>query len=191
MSDPIIQALPALIGVGVGTIATYATTSLAERSRWRRQQAARWDDARMRAYVEYGDAVKKVVYLSSRIAAGRGFPHSVDKLEPKEEAMEALEEADGARARAWESVLLLGEPQTIAAARAWHEAAWRLMWFARGRLTAADQWEPSIRGTDLARDRFYDCARRDLGVKGEAVATPAWPPKSIKELAPTDRTTDS
>jgi hypothetical protein len=143
----------------------------------------------MRAYVEYWDAVKKVAYLASRIAAGRGFQHSVDQLAPRPEAMEALEEADGARARAWESVLLLGDPQTIAAARAWHEAVWRLMGFARGRLTAADQWDPSIRETDLARDRFYYCARLDLGVKGEAVATPAWPPESIKELAPTDHAT--
>jgi hypothetical protein len=190
MSSPLVQALPALIGVGVGAVATGGTTYLVERSRWRRQQATRWDDARMRAYVEYGDVVKRVSYLASRIAAGRGFQHSVDQLEPGPEAMEALEEADGARARAWESVLLLGDPQTIAAARAWHVAVWRLVGFARGQLTAADQWEPSIRETDLARDRFYYCARQDLGVKGEAVATPAWPPESIKELAPTNRATD-
>jgi hypothetical protein len=88
----------------------------------------------MRAYAEYGDAVNKVSHLASRIAAGRGFPHSVEPLTPGAEAMEALEDADGARTS--ESVLLLGDPQTVAAARTWHQAVWRLVWFAQGRLTA-------------------------------------------------------
>ena len=140
----------------------------------------------MRAYADYGDAVKKVSHLASRIAAGRGFPHSVEPLVPDAGALEALEDADGARARAWESVLLLGDPQTVAAARAWHQAVWRLVWFARARLSAVEQWEPSMRETEVARDAFYNCARRDLGVKGEAVPTPIWPPKWIEELTTPD-----
>jgi hypothetical protein len=182
MSSPLLTQLPALVGVCVGALATYTTTSLTERARWRRDRAIRWDDARMRAYAEYGDAVKKVSHLASRIAAGRDFLHSVEPLTPDAEAMEALGDADGARARAWESVLLLGDPQTVAAARAWHQAVWRLVWFAQGRLTAVEQWEPSMRETQVTRDAFYDCARRDLGVKGEAVPTPIWPPKWIEEL---------
>jgi hypothetical protein len=146
----------------------------------------------MRAYAEYGDAVKKVSHLASRIAAGRGFPHSVEPLTPDAGAMEALVDADEARGRAWEPVLLLGDPQTVAAARAWHQAVWRLVWFAQGRLTAAEQWNPSIRKTEVARDAFYDCARRDLGVKGEAVPTPSWPPKWIVELGtPEDQRGDA
>jgi hypothetical protein len=99
--------------------------------------------------------------------------------------MEALEEADGARARAWEAVLL-GDPETVASARAWHQAAWRLVWFARGRLTAPDQWEPSMRETEVTRDRFYSCARKDLGVKGQAVPTPIWPPDWVRQLSDPD-----
>jgi len=86
--------------------------------------------------------------------------------------------------------LLLGDPETVTAARAWHQTVWRLEWFAAGRLTAADQWEPSMRDTEVARDRFYDCARRDLGVKGGAVPTPPWPPKWIRDLAVTGDTPD-
>lgn len=182
MSNPLLQQLPALIGVGVGAFATYVTTYLAERNRWRRDRDARWDDARMSAYAEYGDAVKKVTHLASRIAAGRGLPHSVEPLTPDAAALEALEEAGGVRARAWERVLLLGDPQTVAAARAWHEATWVLAWFAQGRVAAPDQWEPSMRETEVKRDRFYACARKDLGVKGEAVPTPVWPPESLRKL---------
>ncbi len=87
MSNPLVQQLPALIGVGVGALVTFATTSLAERTRWRRERDARWDDARMRAYAEYGDAVKKVTHVASRITAGRGFPHSVEPLKPDAAAM--------------------------------------------------------------------------------------------------------
>ena len=36
MSNPLVQQLPALVGVAVGAIATYATTTLGEHARWRR-----------------------------------------------------------------------------------------------------------------------------------------------------------
>ena len=140
----------------------------------------------MHAYTEYGNAVKKVYHLATRIAAGRGLPHSVEPLTPDKEAIEALSDAEGERGRAWEPVLLFGDPETVASARAWRQAVWRLVWYARGQLTATDQWEPSLRDTATARDRFYDCARRDLGVKGRAVATPPWPPSWVEELAADD-----
>lgn len=70
------------------------------------------------------------------------------------------------------------------------QTVWRLEWFAAGRLTAADQWEPSLRDTELARDRFYECARRDLGVQGGVVPTPPWPPQWIRDLTTTGDTPD-
>jgi len=182
MGIALVRQLPALIGVGLGALVAYATTFMNERTRWRRERTARWDEARMRAYAEYGDAVKKVSHIASRIAAGRGLPHSVESLAPDADAMEALSNAGSERARAWEPVLLLGEPETVAAARAWHQTVWRLEWYAAGRLTAADQWDSALRDTEVARDKFYDCARRDLGVKGGAVPTPPWPPQWIRDL---------
>ena len=86
----------------------------------------------MQAYAEYGNAVKNVSQLASRIAAARGFPHVVvEPLATSPEAMKALGDAEGERARTWEPVLLLGDPETFASARVWHQAVWRLMWFAR------------------------------------------------------------
>jgi hypothetical protein len=41
MSGELVQQLPALIGVAVGAIATYAGTAGVERARWRRQQVGR------------------------------------------------------------------------------------------------------------------------------------------------------
>jgi hypothetical protein len=128
------------------------------------------------------DAVKKVFHIATRIAVARGFPHFAESLEPDAEAMESLSDAEGERARAWEAVLLLGESDTVAAARAWHEAVWAVAWYARGRFTDAQQWAPTVTRSAKAREAFYESARRDLGVPGGAVPTPPWPSQWIPNL---------
>jgi len=97
MSSPLVQQLPALVGVVVGGAATFVATSLGDRARWSRERRDRWDAARMKAYVEFGDAVKHVFNLSTRIAAGRGLPYSADPLPPGAETLAALGEAEAAR----------------------------------------------------------------------------------------------
>ncbi|MEV6596595.1 hypothetical protein AB0M36_06950 [Actinoplanes sp. NPDC051346] len=51
--------LPALLGVLLGTSGTILATGIADRSRWQRQQAARWDERRLQAYVEFANAVTR------------------------------------------------------------------------------------------------------------------------------------
>jgi hypothetical protein len=170
----VVAELPALIGVAVGAIAAYLTTSMADRARWQRERDERWDAARMQGYGEFADSVKEVFGLATRMAAGRGIAHAVEPLVPDAEAAAALAEAESKRARAWESVLLLGNPETVDAARAWWHEVWRFVWFARGWLTDAGQWESALAESDAARQKFYDCARRDLGVGG--VVTAIGPP---------------
>lgn len=110
MTNELVQQLPTLLGVGVGALATYATTSLGDRARWQRERASRWDAARMQAYTAYGDTVKRVFNLAIRMAAARGLPHTIEPLNPDAEAMEALNEAEDKRTSAWEAILLLGDP---------------------------------------------------------------------------------
>jgi hypothetical protein len=69
----LLQQLPALVGVIVGAVTTYLLTSAAERTRWRRDHRVRWDGARMQAYVEYGNAVKRVVQAACSMAVTRGL----------------------------------------------------------------------------------------------------------------------
>lgn len=176
MNDPLTQQLLVLLGVGVGALATYATTSLSDRTRWKRERAARWDEARMRAYADYANAVKKLVHLSRRVAAGRGLTRIAEPLSPNVEAIEALSDAEAERGRAWESVLLLGEPETIRAGRIWHQAAWRLYGYALGYITDNDQFAPASIEADRARGTFYEQARRDLGVSGGTLPTRIIPP---------------
>lgn len=170
MSTPLVEQLPALIGVAVGAVATYVTTSLGDRARWQQQRDERWDSARMQAYADFGNAVKQVFHVATRIAVRRGMPYSAEPLRPDAKAMSVLNEAEGDRACAWEAVLLLGDPETVNAARTWWHEVWRFVWFARGWLTDAEQWQAALRESDMARQCFYECARRDLGVKGKATA---------------------
>jgi hypothetical protein len=137
----------------------------------------------MRAYAEYAQAVKKVFYLALRIGVARGLPHPTEPLEPDPQAMELLSKAEAERASAWESVLLMGDPQTVAAARAWHQTIWHLVGFAQGRVEGANQWQAAKDASAQARDKFYESARRDLGVQGEAVTTPPWTPEWMQDPA--------
>lgn len=156
-----------LAGVVVGALASYLTTAATERARWRRNLDSRWDDRRVEAYASYARAVKDVINVASRIAAARGLGNASEPLAPTEENLALLAAADAARASLWENVLLLGNPATVTAAREWHESAWRLEWFARGKLTSQDaDWQEARSAANEARSSFYEAARKDLQVSG-------------------------
>lgn len=186
MGDPLVQELPALVGVIVGGAATYLVTFLGDRTRWRRERDERWDTARMQSYAEFADSVKEVFTIATRVAGGRGIGDDVDALVMDATALEALYSAEARRARAWESVLLLGAPATVEAGRAWWHEVWRFVWFARGWLTDPAQWEEAREESDAARQKFYACARRDLGVAGAAVAIGSRHPRWLSEQTAAD-----
>jgi hypothetical protein len=163
----LLDQVPVLLGVIVGALGSYLTTSATERARWKRALDSRWDDRRVEAYASYAQSVKQMIYVAARIAAGRGFAADVEPLAPTQENLDRLAAVEAERAKQWESVLLLGHPQTVAAARNWHEHAWRLEWFARERLTGDNSdWQTARTAVDVARHKFYEAARRDLRVGG-------------------------
>jgi hypothetical protein len=162
-----------LAGVLVGALASYLTTAATERARWKRVLDSRWDDRRVEAYASYAQAVKDMVGLSARIAAGRGIGDHPRPLSPTEENFDLLAAAATRRAATWETVLLLGHPDTVAAARAWHESAWRLEWFARGLISGTpEEWEQARAAVNNARSVFYESARNDLQVSGGSLPGP-------------------
>lgn len=166
----LVQQLPTLIGVILGAFASYATTTTAERARWKRRQSARWDERRMAAYADYGDSEKKMTHISSRIIASRGLPSVTSPLSSKE-GLELLGKTEMERSSRWESVLLLGGSDVILAAREWHECVWTLERFARGELDGADEYEEAYIRAARARVKFYMHARTDLGVMGDFPAS--------------------
>ncbi|GLY90312.1 hypothetical protein [Actinoallomurus iriomotensis] len=166
--------LPTLAGVIVGAVGSYAASSLTERARWRRAHAERWDQPRFQAYASYANLLKAQLRISLRIGAARGFDHVVDPLDP-DEGLQRLAEAESRRAAEWESMLLVGDASTVAAARTWHEAVWAVESYARGLKDDPAGWEGALRRASQARDAFYRHARRDLGIEGPPPPSGNWP----------------
>jgi hypothetical protein len=156
-----------LVGVIIGALGSYLATAVTERARWKRALDSRWDDRRIEAYAMYAQSVKQMIYIAGRIAAGRGLGSDAEPLEPTQENLDLLASAEAERARQWETVLLVGHPQTVAAGRNWHEHAWRLEWYARARITGSkSDWQTARAAVDAARHAFYESARSDLSVSG-------------------------
>lgn len=171
-----LNQLPALLGVIVGAAASYLTASRIERSRWRREMTTRWDERRLAAYADYMNAVKEIQRLASRVAAARRLDDQAEALDPGE-GLPLLAEADAARATAYETLVLLGNAETIAKAQVLHRQAWRLEWYARGRLQGDPAvWEQAFADYKDARADFYRAARRSLEVAGGPVPRGEWPP---------------
>lgn len=129
--ESVVAQLPALIGVLIGAIGTIVATSVADRTRWKRNQSVRWDDRRLDAYVEFGRVVKEIHAIAVRMLAS-DRPQSRGHRMDREEGLARLAEADVRRTLAWESVLLLGDASTVSAARDWRDAVWGIERVARG-----------------------------------------------------------
>jgi hypothetical protein len=171
MMTGVVEQLPALIGVIVGAVASYLVSSATERRRWERHQSTRWDERRAQAYAEYGYAVKNVYYLNGLIANSRGLGPVAEKIDTVE-ALSELVRLRSERAAKWEHVLLLGSPETVAAAREWHRLVWDMYPFVHGENANLDEWNALFDEISAARTRFYEAARRDLGIKSGRL--PPW-----------------
>lgn len=178
----LVAQLPALIGVVVGTFGSYVVQSLTERRRWKRQRDERWDERRFETYGRYGNAVKSQLRVAQRIGAARGFLDVTDSLEP-EEGLPLLAEAESHRATEWESVDLVGDAATIAAARRWHETVWTIELLVREGPVDPERWTTAHQLASAARDAFYASARRDLGIAGDPPPSGAWPRPWRAELS--------
>jgi hypothetical protein len=182
--NPIVVQVLTIAGVLLGSAATFIATSTSERTRWRRAQSARWDDRRLVAYGEYANAIKHMVRLCRRVAETKNLLTTGQPID-LDSAHTALAEAETERALKWETVLLLGEPATISAARAWHEQVWRLEHMLRedhpDQPTFIDVYKETMR----LRNKFYAHARTDLDVASDPLPELTWnslqPPSPLND----------
>jgi hypothetical protein len=177
----LVQQLPALIGVVIGALASYLAGAAAERARWRREQSSRWDDKRAEAYADYAYAIKNVYIQCLRTAELRRQGDG-SEMTNYEEALAELRKLTDERTAKWELVLLLGNPETIAAARAWHRRIWQAERFARGERADVDQWDALLDDINVDRALFYAAARRDLGITS-GIVPQGGPWRAVSELA--------
>ncbi|MFB7717046.1 hypothetical protein [Nocardia sp. NPDC056100] len=180
MSSVMQQLLP-LVGVVLGVGTTFAATSMNERAKWRRSHGTRWDDKRLAAYSEYANSLKQYVQVSYRLAAARGYPAVALPIDI-DAGLQALAEAEADKTIKWETVLLLGSPEAVAAARSWNRAAWELGWPARGHAMEHAEYLRLYSEMGRRRNAFYESARADLGVLTGALppGDQPWMPPGIE-----------
>jgi len=171
--NEVLAQLPALLGVILGAAGTIAASAFADRGRWTRGMTVRWDERRLAAYIEYASTLKDIISVLMRMTA-ENRPESLSRPMDREAGHAALAESESRRTRVWEQVLLLGDPPTIEAARAWRTEVRRLEQLAARRTYSHSEWQSLVERVDHARDRFYAAARGGLAVPGGAISTAAW-----------------
>jgi hypothetical protein len=164
-----------LAGVAIGILGTILATTVTDKARWKREQAVRWDTRRLDAYAEYARTIKEIHALTLRLIASRTSDITADPID-RDAGLETLTQTEFQRTKVWESVLLLGDTVTVAAARDWRNAVWQLELLAR---TPTDDGIsvkalPAVRAANGARDRFYVAARESLNVGGGSVEQASW-----------------
>ena len=146
---------------------SFTATYIVERLNWRRNQIIRWDEQRLAAYGDYSQAVKDLVAIASRVAAGRGFEPGLEPLAPTEDNLGLLAQAEARRTRASETLRLLTDVESMTAAREMTRCALQLDWLARGKLEGdRAQWRRAYAEYEEARDLYITCARRSLQIYG-------------------------
>ncbi|MFD9887672.1 hypothetical protein ACFWZT_40105 [Streptomyces alboflavus] len=168
----------ALTGVALGALLSYLVGMLNERTRWRREQGARWDGLLLQAYCDYGQAVKDCVVTYQRLAAHQRMAEHPAPVEPTDDALDQAAEAEARRAAMTEPLRLPADSATAATIRELNEAVWHLEWLVRGRLGGeAAAWDQAYSTYRAARQAFYEKARTSLHVSGAVVPErTSWPP---------------
>ena len=159
-----LQQLPALIGVVIGAAGSYLAVMRNDRSRFRRERAAYWQDRRLSVYTDYAMSIKRSVSVTYRLAAHVGNDPHPHPLTP-EQAYPLLDDAYDARDLAWESLLLLGAPEVVDAARDWAFTLRRMDFFVRSGTEDLGEWQALLEAQRVTRAGFYDAARRDLALQ--------------------------
>ncbi|WP_328995425.1 hypothetical protein OG394_12545 [Kribbella sp. NBC_01245] len=148
-----------LVGVVIGAFTSYLATAAAERAKFKRAMAMRWDERRLETYIAYTTAVKEVVR-----AGGVMFePHNTGADDSRHAA--AMEEANARRSVTFETLLLLASPATIEVAHELNHEVRKAMTHVRlPEHREPDGWE-SI-GPEAMRllNKLHEVARQDLGV---------------------------
>jgi hypothetical protein len=128
--------------------------------------------------------------VSKRISASLGLPGTAHPLDA-ETGLPLLAAAVQDLSAKMESILMLGSPDVIRAARDWRHAAWHLEWFARGLRDSVEEYNSAKIESDEARRYFYSAVRADLGIVSGAIpetdVTPPW--QQISERPPDSVTT--
>ncbi|MEU1746613.1 hypothetical protein ACWD8I_03625 [Micromonospora arida] len=163
--DTLLGQIPTIVGVLIGSIATYLATSATSKVQWRRETQARWTQMQISAYTDHAHALKNMTDLARRIAAYGDIDGVADPLSP-DVGLPQLSAAEQDRSAKWESVLMVGDPAVIEAGQKWKQCVWRLEWLARSRSDVGLDWASALSQVGDAKHGFYQAVRRSIGTPG-------------------------
>jgi hypothetical protein len=176
-----IQQLPALIGVVIGALGSYLVVVRGDQVRFRREQAARWEERRLAVYADYAQSVKKTVTVTYRVAAELGNDPHPDPL-PLEEAKPLLADATTRRDPSGEALIMLGSPEVVDKARAWVVTAMEMERFVRESRRDPEAWRALLERQRAGREGYYTAVREDLGLPPGHSAR--WPLRTGEPVPP-------
>lgn len=155
--------LVTLLGVAVGACASFISTRLLDRSRWRREEALRWDSKRLECYADFAITISRYITVAYRLTTQYREATHVQSLDT-ETGFPELARMEGELSEKFEQVRMLGSPKVIATCEEWRREAIRLDSFARGLRSDANEYNEATLARRAARKRFYSAVRADLGI---------------------------
>ncbi|MET9834984.1 hypothetical protein ABZ078_38205 [Streptomyces sp. NPDC006385] len=176
-----LQQLPALIGVVIGALGSYVVVVRGDQMRFRREQAARWEERRLAVYADYARSVKQTVTVAYRVAAHLGHGTHPDPLTP-EEAKPLLAEANTGRDPSGEALIMLGSATVVRKAREWVVTVMEMERFVRESDQDTAAWRALLDQQRAGREGYYAAVREDLGLPPGHSAR--WPVRPADQVPP-------
>lgn len=156
------EALP-LVGVLLGVLMSWVTSTLTENRRFQREQTRHWLERRLATYTEFAATTKNAMSILFRVAAGMGLDQQTDPLELSD-ALPMFASAFHDREVAFERMRMVGSKPAEAAARAWVQNIYVMREALKEPGLDAQQWSELVGQANRTREAFYEVTRRDLGV---------------------------
>ncbi|MFC8918522.1 hypothetical protein ACFT5C_22435 [Streptomyces sp. NPDC057116] len=145
-----------LVGVLIGALASFLATAMAERAKFRREMATRWDERKLDAYIEY--TIKEILRAARTVFA------AWEAGEDRAEGLAALEATEAKRSVLFEG-LLLADDDAAELARRVNERTWAVLRLARDPDGEGTPDEVGLAVIDALND-FHKAAKADLLIGG-------------------------
>ncbi|MBL1096082.1 hypothetical protein [Streptomyces coffeae] len=114
-----------LIGVLIGALASFLATAMAERAKFRREIATRWDERKLDAYVQYTSCIKEVLRAARTVFA------AWEADQDPADGLAAMESAEAKRSVHFEGLVLLADEDAAEVAKRVNERTWAVLRLAR------------------------------------------------------------
>ena len=122
------------------------------------------DERKLLVYTEYASSVKMSIIRSRSILGGLGLSPTLTPMS-RDEGLPLLALDENRRSEKLESVLMIGGPDVVAAARKWHGISWTFQHWAMGTAEASvGDVEREYEAAQVAREEFYRAARQELEI---------------------------